>query len=441
MKKKIALGLALALAASVGTTAFAAAANPFTDVPAKHWSYGAIQQLAKAGIVEGYNDGTFKGDKTITRYEMAVIVAKAMAKEDKADAAQKATIDKLAAEFSSELDNLGVRVTNLENKVGNIKWDGYARIRAEQTPSDSQAATNGRKDTVGFNRVRLNMTAPLDTNWTFKARIQYDSKDNTVNATRNTGAIDFASAYVTGKALGLDTISVGRVPVWLGQGFIADNKGGSGNVAPDGIIIGKNFGTANLQLGYNRSNAISYFAPTTANDLKTEFAGLTIPFGSSLTLDATYLKDKDSQYYKTTAAGLTYTGISNFTISGEYGKNKADIVAATTGQSDAKAFKYQVKYLGADKSKVNTWGLWGAYRKWDAGFDSAAWTTEDMTAYEATALKATGLKGPEVGVEYVPFKNSVLTFRYEDTKTNTSATSTDWSVAKKGYFGQLEVWF
>ncbi|MBU2699007.1 hypothetical protein Ga0466249_000086 [Sporomusaceae bacterium BoRhaA] len=447
MKKKIALGLALALATSVGTTAFAAAANPFTDVPTKHWSYGAVQQLAKAGIIDGYNDGTFKGDKTITRYEMAVLVAKAMAKEDKADAAQKATIDKLAAEFSSELDNLGVRVTNLENKVGNIKWDGYARIRAEQTPSGSNPT--GEKDTVGRTRVRLNMTAPLDTDWTFKGRIQYDSQDNNnLNsgaAANDNGKIDFASAYVTGKAFGLDTISVGRAPVWLGQGFISDDKGSAGGVAPDGIIIGKNIGVTNLQIGYNRSNALykassalrPYGLPT---DLTTEFAGFTAPIGSTLIFDASYLKDKDSHYYKTTAAGLTYTGLQNFTISGEYGENKSKVVKDILKTGKAKAYQAKVKWMGADKSKVNTWGTWVAYNKFEAGFDPADFTTTDFTTYQTANLQDGGLKGTEVGVEYVPFKNSILTFKYEGYKTS-DIKANDFNANSKGYIAQLEVFF
>lgn len=440
MKKKIALGLALALATSVGTTAFAAAANPFTDVPTKHWSYGAVQQLAKAGIIDGYNDGTFKGDKTITRYEMAVLVAKAMAKEDKADAAQKATIDKLAAEFSSELDNLGVRVTNLENKVGNIKWDGYARLRAENTPADSQKSTNGVKENADRTRVRLNMTAPLDTNWAFKARIQYDAQAGTQNSTDKTGQLDFASAYVTGKALGLDTISVGRVPVWLGQGFISDNKGSSTNGAPDGVIIAKNFGVVNLQLGYDRSSVVPTNA-LTGTSLITEFAGITAPINDTLTFDATYLKDKDSKYYKTWGAGLAYTGLQNFTISGEYAENKGEYVKNYNPNDKAKAYQAKVKWLGADKNKTNTWGLWVAYNRFDGGFDPADWTTTDMTNYQVTALTNYGLKGTEVGVEYVPFKNSILSFKYEGYKTNADKTHDDFGQDKKGYIGQLEVFF
>ena len=109
MKKSLVLAMAMAL----GVTASAYAANPFSDVPAGHWAYDSINKLAAAGVVEGYGDTTFGGDKLMTRYEMAQIVAKAMAKG--------ANVDKLAAEFADELDNLGVRVANLEKKADNVK--------------------------------------------------------------------------------------------------------------------------------------------------------------------------------------------------------------------------------------------------------------------------------------------------------------------------------
>ena len=76
MDKKMMLALALAL----GISGTALAANPFSDLPAGHWAYGAVAKLAAAGVVDGFPDGTFKGDKTMTRYEMAQIVAKALAK-------------------------------------------------------------------------------------------------------------------------------------------------------------------------------------------------------------------------------------------------------------------------------------------------------------------------------------------------------------------------
>ena len=113
MKKTLTAAITTALVIGAASTTFAAA-NPFTDVPTGHWSYDAVAKLAQDGVIEGYGDGTFRGDKAITRYEMAQMVAKAMAKSD-VSAADKAAIDKLAAEYSTELNNLGVRVGELEN--------------------------------------------------------------------------------------------------------------------------------------------------------------------------------------------------------------------------------------------------------------------------------------------------------------------------------------
>ena len=119
MKKTLVSALTTALVVGAASTTFAAT-NPFSDVPADHWAYDAVSQLAADGVIEGYGDDTFKGDKNITRYEMAQMVAKAMAKTN-VSGNDKAIIDKLAAEFSDELNNLGVRVANLEKNADKVK--------------------------------------------------------------------------------------------------------------------------------------------------------------------------------------------------------------------------------------------------------------------------------------------------------------------------------
>ena len=130
MKKQFAAIFAATAVLGV-TTAFAA--NPFSDVTPDSWAYQAVSQLANAGIVNGYPDGTFKGQNNITRYEMAQMVAKAMANQDRANAEQQAMINRLADEFSNELNNLGVRVARLEDRVGNVKVTGDARLRYRDT--------------------------------------------------------------------------------------------------------------------------------------------------------------------------------------------------------------------------------------------------------------------------------------------------------------------
>lgn len=112
MKKIMVLAAAAALAA--GASAYGA--NPFSDVSTDDWAYQAVSDLSDQGVVEGYPDGTFKGERNITRFELAQIIARLMAKEDQLNAEQRATLDKLAGEYADELSNLGVRVSNLERK-------------------------------------------------------------------------------------------------------------------------------------------------------------------------------------------------------------------------------------------------------------------------------------------------------------------------------------
>ena len=136
MKKRLAAVFAATAVLGV-TTAFAA--NPFSDVTPQDWAYQSVAQLAAAGVINGYPDGTFKGQNNITRFEMAQMVAKAMANESRANAEQQAMINRLADEFSTELNNLGVRVSNLENKIGNVKVTGDARLRYNENDGGKSA--------------------------------------------------------------------------------------------------------------------------------------------------------------------------------------------------------------------------------------------------------------------------------------------------------------
>lgn len=119
MKKIRKMLIALLLACLVD---WGAAAPLFPDVPENHWAKDAVAALAAKGLVEGYPDGTFKGDRAASRWETAMIVARLLAKMEQAHAtfATKAELDelrKLVNALREELDALGVRVTNLEEEV------------------------------------------------------------------------------------------------------------------------------------------------------------------------------------------------------------------------------------------------------------------------------------------------------------------------------------
>ena len=166
MKKILAIAAVAALTAGVS----AYAANPFSDVSTDDWAYQAVSDLSDQGVVEGYPDGTFKGERNITRYELAQIIARLMAKEDQLNAEQRATLDKLAGEYADELANLGVRVSNLEKKVGNIYWSGDARMRYKDNSTASDTWDG---------RMRINVKGQVNDSTTINGRLTYnmDFKD------------------------------------------------------------------------------------------------------------------------------------------------------------------------------------------------------------------------------------------------------------------------
>jgi hypothetical protein len=159
MKSKIIAVLAATMA--VGATC-AFAANPFVDVPSDSWAYKSVVELADAGIIQGVDGSYFQGDRNITRYEAAEMTAKAMAHMDKASVEQRALINKLADEYADELNNLGVRVSNLENRVGNVKLTGDARVRYQYQSKGARNDAGIKNDDSWDYRVRLRATANVN---------------------------------------------------------------------------------------------------------------------------------------------------------------------------------------------------------------------------------------------------------------------------------------
>ena len=167
MKSKVLASVA-ALMAVGATCAFAA--NPFVDVPTDSWAYRSVVELADAGIIQGVDGQYFQGERNITRYEAAEMVAKAMAHMDRATVEQRALINKLADEYADELNNLGVRVSNLENKVGNIKFTGDARLRYRYQDG------NKDNDNSWDYRIRLRGKAQINDRMTATLGISTDNQ-------------------------------------------------------------------------------------------------------------------------------------------------------------------------------------------------------------------------------------------------------------------------
>lgn len=135
------------------------AANPFTDVSADDWAYQAVASLSDEGVIDGYPDGTFRGDKHVTRYEIAQIVARLMAKEDTLNASQKETLAKLSSQYANELKDLGVRIAELEKKRG--ATDLITELRV-QSIDRYDNVFKGKKHNEISTRVRLNTITPVN---------------------------------------------------------------------------------------------------------------------------------------------------------------------------------------------------------------------------------------------------------------------------------------
>ena len=108
-----------------------ASANPaavqFSDVPANHWAYPALQMLQADGLVEGYPGGYFKGNRPLTRYEMAAITARVVKRLEaaladaqtaqKVNAADIAAVRRLLDEYGDQLKAVQKDVADLKTQV------------------------------------------------------------------------------------------------------------------------------------------------------------------------------------------------------------------------------------------------------------------------------------------------------------------------------------
>ena len=374
MKKILALAAVAALTAGVS----AYAANPFSDVTADDWAYQAVSDLSAQGVVEGYPDGTFKGERNMTRYELAQIVARLMAKEDQLNAEQQATLDKLAGEYADELANLGVRVANLEKKVGNISWSGDARMQYQHK---LDGATKHKDSWNG--RMRINVEGQVNDQVTVNGRFvnEMDFKDNESSSTEmdriNVKWTPNDATYVT----------IGR------QGVALDVTGTfwDEDAVFDGVAAGWDNGKVGVEAGYGRFKGAWKFDENTnvgynwKDVASTEawYGKLTGHIADAADVSAFYLKNAQKQDAgdatgKTASAwgaGLSY-GIGDFTIDGDYVKTKNTPVGGAAG--DAALWTAGLTYGEVDTDKVGSWSLGAHYVKADKGSTLLGCTALDM---------------------------------------------------------------
>ena len=333
MKKILAIAAAAALTAGVS----AYAANPFSDVTADDWAYQAVSDLSAQGVVEGYPDGTFKGERNMTRYELAQIVARLMAKEDQLNAEQQATLDKLAGEYADELANLGVRVSNLEKKVGNISWSGDARMRYI-----NKAKTNDKDAWDG--RLRLTVKGQVNDSTYAQGRIATNMyfKD----ADKDDGNTTMERLFVNHNFGEKTSVVLGRQDLTVFGGLEYDD-------AFDGAKLAYSDGKFDAYAAFGQLNAGKFDSEDAA------FGGLGYDFGAAK-LNAAYFnftgdKTKDNYKFDSIWGANLVVPVQDFSVFGEYWDSNAD-------KNDS-AYQAGLGYSTLDASKPGTFALNVAYNK------------------------------------------------------------------------------
>jgi len=385
MKKTLVTLLALVFVLSIAATALAAPANPFVDVPAKHWAYAAVAKLAQAGIVDGYGDGTFKGDQAMTRYEMAQVVAKAMARSDKADAEQKALIDKLAVEFAAELNNLGVRVANLEKNASTIKWTGDARIRydyTEKSPTNPAFKTRVRI----YGQANVNDSTQFNFLW---AALNQDTMGAAVVASNGTAA-NYDATYNWIAAVNLTSkhfignvdLMMGRYSFVFGQTlYFASTTGGvdGGTLSYTDQKFKATFGYADFSLWSDATKGVipySAAAPGNGNGAwykitNAYYTDFTFKPDPSVAVELYQFKNQDQGQANQKIANVLGIGFnykladSDFRFVGDYWRNSAEMARQVNNGNNPKAYILRVQYKQMDVNTPGSWHAWFEYLKLD----------------------------------------------------------------------------
>ena len=393
MKKSLVLAMAMAL----GVTASAYAANPFSDVPAGHWAYDSVAKLAAAGVVDGYADGAFAGDKLITRYEMAQIVAKAMAKG--------ADCDKLAAEFADELDTLGVRVAKLEKGADAVTIAG--QVRADyKTHSDEADESNLR--------TRLWVTGQINNDWSYTAMLQ---NEESLRDNANTDKLELKRAYVEGKVGGAAVLAGHWNEFFYNANILDAWVDGARFTYGDDVkvsaIVGKSVNSGAWLDG-------DLFAVNVATKV------------GVVDVAANYFKAEEAAYEKKGAMMKDGKEIYNVNVAFDVAKDTRLSYEYMWGDKkyneavSKDGYWARLDYKGADASIPGSYGIHA--QLFDQPINAYLSPTTDATTFK------NGYEGWNIGVDYTLAKNIQLCVNWYDTEDKVDSKLNDEVLYTELYF-------
>ena len=421
MKKTLVSALSAALVIGAASTTFAAA-NPFSDVPRDHWAYDAVTQLAADGVVEGYGDGTYRGDRNITRYEMAQMVAKAMAK-DNLSSSDRALVDRLAAEFADELNNLGVRVSKLEKNADMVKWNGKLEYTytSERTETARDGKTKKNDDNLLF---RLEPSAEINSHWHVNARLDAETKMDKDAGEAGSDKVELKYAWAQGD-YGDFQVKLGKMELLTAEAY----------AKPGALIFDHHFSGAEVSFG--KDLRVKLQAGRISDEELTDpanYQAAELMYNGRLTGGVGYYRLSSKNY-------IGYTGgkerIGIWGVNAGYSFDKNNFLSAAYARNNSlamdkkykKSYQISYDYKGAKPDDRGSWGAYVSYR-YIAGAALGATTDGAM---EFT-------KGVEIGTDYTLFPNVVLSAKYFRGKDlNPVVTNGQDKVSK--LFGRVEFFF
>lgn len=430
MKKALNTMLAVVVSAGIGGTAFAADGTSFTDVPGDHWSYAAVDQLVKDGILEGNGDGTFAGDRAMSRYEMAAVIARAVNHLQTANPADQALIEKLESEYAAELKNMDTKYEALNKRLDNVMLSGFVRAKYDNDATDGSGERDNNKHFYMDFEGKMKVSKDWDAHFQSETRKGYtvnqswrkgDTKNDDQNGT-------FQRIWVEGHpgALG---VTVGTK--WWGYGFQNVLFGH----AADGLQLDTNFSKDwNVKVFYLRPRQ---------GDL------VTMPDGDSTTIYGTSLTGKLGHKVD---ASLTWAGNKNYNGRDGNGNQMMSSMGAvdlktmvaknlnltatyvkTNANSYNTSKEYRLDYKGTDSMKQGSFGMYTRYidfgKYGDASHDD-----------EWGSLPS-DVKGWIFGVKYVPYENVVWETFYSDQTRNYSGTDTSMDTRAKRHLWRTQIDF
>ena len=324
--------------------------SQLSDVQPTDWAFQALQSLVERyGCIAGYPNGTYRGNRALTRYEFAAglnacldrvneLIAAGLA--DKVSREDLAVLQRLQEEFAAELATLRGRVDALEARVAEVEANQFSTtsklkgevIFAQQAVIDSDDAFDDDDQVTFGNRVRLN----IDTSFTGQDRLRTRLQSRTLNG---------ASADTYGRAFG---------------------DSGDGGFELDDLVYTFPFGPAEIIIGAN-SISCDDFVASTISPLDSASGGSVSDFG----FPGQYSTACDGN----TGAGAVVQLSDNFSFDFGYSAEDAEDPADGSGLFDGTysaiaqltaldlfggvmdgALTYIHNYNGSDQEVANTYG-------------------------------------------------------------------------------------